>query len=41
MLDGGMAEYCLVSADQLIAIPNRVTSVTPPLPVAYGTAHLR
>jgi alcohol dehydrogenase len=40
MLDGGMAEYCLVSADQLIAIPNRVTFVdAASLPVAYGTAH--
>ena len=40
MLDGGMAEYCLVSADQLIAIPNRVTLVdAASLPVAYGTAH--
>src|SRR5580698_9055345 len=28
MLDGGMAEYCAVAADQLVA-----------LPVAYGTAH--
>lgn len=40
MLDGGMAEYCLVSADQLIAIPDRVTFVdAAALPVAYGTAH--
>jgi NADPH:quinone reductase-like Zn-dependent oxidoreductase len=40
MLDGGMAEYCLVSADQLIGIPNRVTFVdAASLPVAYGTAH--
>src|SRR6516162_9766647 len=40
MLDGGMAEYCLVSADQLIAIPNGVTFVdAAALPVAYGTAH--
>jgi NADPH:quinone reductase-like Zn-dependent oxidoreductase len=40
MLDGGMAEYCLVSADQLIAIPNRVSFVdAASLPVAYGTAH--
>jgi NADPH:quinone reductase-like Zn-dependent oxidoreductase len=40
MLDGGMAEYCLVSADQLIAIPNEVTFVdAAALPVAYGTAH--
>ena len=40
MLDGGMAEYCLVSTDQLIAIPNGVTFVdAAALPVAYGTAH--
>ena len=40
MLDGGMAEYCSVSADQLIAIPNQVTFVdAAALPVAYGTAH--
>jgi len=25
MLDGGMAEYCLVSADQLVSIPDGVT----------------
>jgi alcohol dehydrogenase len=40
MLDGGMAEYCLVEADQLIAIPNGVTfEEAASLPVAYGTAH--
>jgi NADPH:quinone reductase-like Zn-dependent oxidoreductase len=40
MLDGGMAEYCLVSADQLVAIPNKVTFIeAASLPVAYGTAH--
>jgi NADPH:quinone reductase-like Zn-dependent oxidoreductase len=40
MLDGGMAEYCLVAADQLIAIPDRVTfEEAASLPVAYGTAH--
>lgn len=40
MLDGGMAEYCLVSADQLIAMPDRVTfEEAASLPVAYGTAH--
>jgi NADPH:quinone reductase-like Zn-dependent oxidoreductase len=40
MLDGGMAEYCLVSADQLIAMPDRVTfEQAASLPVAYGTAH--
>jgi NADPH:quinone reductase-like Zn-dependent oxidoreductase len=40
MLDGGMAEYCLVSADQLIAMPDEVTfEEAASLPVAYGTAH--
>ena len=40
MLDGGMAEFCLVSADQLIPIPDRVTyEEAASLPVAYGTAH--
>ena len=40
MLDGGMAEYCSVSADQLIAIPDKVTfAEAASLPVAYGTAH--
>src|SRR3982074_1291098 len=40
MLDGGMAEYCLVSADQLIAMPAGVTfEAAAALPVAYGTAH--
>jgi len=40
MLDGGMAEYCLVSADQLIAMPNGVSfEDASSLPVAYGTAH--
>ncbi len=40
MLDGGMAEYCLVSADQLIAMPSNVTfEQAAALPVAYGTAH--
>src|SRR5688572_18237146 len=40
MLDGGMAEYCLVSADQLIPIPDRVGfEDAASLPVAYGTAH--
>jgi NADPH:quinone reductase-like Zn-dependent oxidoreductase len=40
MLDGGMAEYCLVSADQLIAMPEGVTfEQAASLPVAYGTAH--
>jgi NADPH:quinone reductase-like Zn-dependent oxidoreductase len=40
MLDGGMAEYCLVSADQLVAMPAGVTfEQAASLPVAYGTAH--
>jgi NADPH:quinone reductase-like Zn-dependent oxidoreductase len=40
MLDGGMAEYCLVSADQLIAMPEQVSfEQAASLPVAYGTAH--
>ncbi|WP_149537313.1 quinone oxidoreductase family protein [Siccirubricoccus phaeus] len=40
MLDGGMAEYCLVEADQLIRIPEGVSfEQAASLPVAYGTAH--
>jgi len=40
MLDGGMAEYCLVSAEQLIALPEKVGfDAAAALPVAYGTAH--
>lgn len=40
MLDGGMAEYCLVSAQQLIALPEKVSyEDAAALPVAYGTAH--
>jgi alcohol dehydrogenase len=40
MLDGGMAEYCLVAADQLVAMPVGVTfEQAASLPVAYGTAH--
>jgi len=40
MLDGGMAEYCLVAADQLITMPDRVSfGDAASLPVAYGTAH--
>ncbi len=40
MLDGGMAEYCLVTADQLIAMPDVVSfEDAAALPVAYGTAH--
>ena len=40
MLDGGMAEFCLVAADQLVAMPNGVSfEDAASLPVAYGTAH--
>ena len=40
MLDGGMQEYCLVAADQLIRMPDKVTfAEAASLPVAYGTAH--
>src|SRR6202042_690164 len=40
MLDGGMAEYCAVAADQLVAMPAGVSfEEAAPLPVAYGTAH--
>ena len=40
MLDGGMAQYCLVAADQLVAMPAGVSfEQAASLPVAYGTAH--
>ena len=40
MLDGGMAEYCAVAADQLVAMPAGVSfEDAASLPVAYGTAH--
>jgi NADPH:quinone reductase-like Zn-dependent oxidoreductase len=40
MLDGGMAEYCLVATDQLVAMPAGVSfEQAASLPVAYGTAH--
>lgn len=40
MMDGGMAEYCLVSAEQLIHMPDGVSfEDAAALPVAYGTAH--
>src|SRR5262249_9324689 len=40
MLDGGMAEYCRVAVDQLIAMPAGVSfEEAAALPVAYGTAH--
>jgi len=40
MMDGGMAEYCLVSVEQLIRMPDGVSfEEAAALPVAYGTAH--
>lgn len=40
MLDGGMAQFCLVSAAQLLRLPANVTyEQAAALPVAYGTAH--
>jgi alcohol dehydrogenase len=40
MMDGGMAEYCRVSAEQLIRMPANVSfEEAASLPVAYGTAH--
>src|SRR6201746_529824 len=40
MLDGGMAQYCLVSVRQLIPLPDAVSyDAASALPVAYGTAH--
>lgn len=40
MLDGGMAEQCLVAADQLLHMPKDVRfEDAAALPVAYGTAH--
>src|SRR5438105_4670698 len=40
MLDGGMAQYCRVAADQLVAMPADVSFAdAASLPVAYGTAH--
>jgi alcohol dehydrogenase len=40
MLDGGMAQYCLVAGDQLVRMPDGVTfEQAASLPVAYGTAH--
>ena len=40
MMHGGLAEKCLVAADQLIAMPNAVSyEQAASLPVAYGTAH--
>jgi alcohol dehydrogenase len=40
MMDGGMAQYCLVEAEQLISMPELVSfEDAASLPVAYGTAH--
>ena len=40
MLDGGMAQYCRVAADQLVAMPDGVSfEAAAALPVAYGTAN--
>jgi alcohol dehydrogenase len=40
MLDGGMEEFCLIAADQLIRMPDGVSfEQAASLPVAYGTAH--
>jgi alcohol dehydrogenase len=40
MLDGGMAQYCRVAVDQLVAMPGGVGfEQAAALPVAYGTAH--
>ncbi|TAM86954.1 MAG: zinc-binding dehydrogenase [Candidimonas sp.] len=40
MMDGGMAEYCRVAADQLIRMPAGVSfEEAAALPAAYGTAH--
>jgi NADPH:quinone reductase-like Zn-dependent oxidoreductase len=40
MMHGGLAEKCLVAADQLLRMPERVSfEEAASLPVAYGTAH--
>ena len=40
MIDGGTAEYCVVDATRLIAIPDGCSfEQAASLPVAYGTAH--
>ena len=40
MMHGGLAEKCLVAADQLLRMPDKVTfEEAASLPVAYGTAH--
>ena len=39
-MHGGLAEYCLVSAGQLVPMPDEVSfEQAASLPVAYGTAH--
>ena len=40
MMHGGLAEKCLVAADQLLRMPDKVSfEEAASLPVAYGTAH--
>jgi alcohol dehydrogenase len=39
MLDGGMAEYCRVAAEQLLPCLAVTFEAAASLPVAYGTAH--
>lgn len=40
MMDGGLAEYCVVPAENLLRIPEGVSfAQAAALPVAYGTAH--
>ena len=40
MMHGGLAEKCLVAADQLLRMPEKVSfEEAASLPVAYGTAH--
>ncbi len=40
MRDGGLAEYCVASVGQLVAIPDGVSfAEAAAIPVAYGTAH--
>lgn len=40
MLDGGLADYCEVGANTLIALPEKISfSDAAALPVAYGTAY--
>jgi NADPH:quinone reductase-like Zn-dependent oxidoreductase len=40
LVDGGFADYCVVKASQLIALPDDISfGVAAALPVAYATAH--